>query len=126
MVLECTGKFRSKEDVQGHINNGAQKVILATPGKEVDATLVMGVNESTYEPTKHHIISNASCTTNCLAPLMKVIDESHQIQSGSMTTVHAITNDQNILDNSHHKDLRRARTAHRSIIPTSTGATKAL
>ena len=111
--------------IDGKIDNGAKKVIISAPGKNEDITIVMGVNEDKYDPAKHHIISNASCTTNCLAPFTKVLLEKFGIESGLMTTVHSYTNDQKILDVS-HKDLRRARAAAMSIIPTTTGAAKAV
>ena len=126
IVIESTGKFLTKEDASRHMQGGAKKVILSAPGKAgEDLTIVMGVNESDYDPKKHHIISNASCTSNCLAPVAKVLDENFGIESGLMTTVHAYTNDQKILDLP-HKDLRRARAAAVSIIPTTTGAAKAV
>lgn len=125
IVIESTGKFNNKEDASKHIAAGAKKVILTAPGKNVDATFVVGVNCHDYDPAKHHVISNASCTTNCLAPFAKVVDEKFGIVKGLMTTVHAYTNDQNILDK-RHKDLRRARAAALSIIPTTTGAAKAV
>ncbi len=125
IVLESTGKFRKKDELSAHIQAGAKKVILAVPGKGIDGTFVMGVNEGSYDPKKHHIISNASCTTNCLAPVAKVLHESFGIVRGLMTTVHAYTMDQRLLDGS-HKDLRRARAAALSIVPTSTGAATAV
>lgn len=125
IVLESTGKFKSGKDCQVHLDNGAKKVIISAPAKNEDITIVMGVNEDKYDPEKHHVISNASCTTNCLAPIVKVINEAFGIKSGFMTTVHAFTTDQRSLDNS-HKDLRRARSCTQSIIPTSTGAAKAI
>ncbi len=125
IVMECTGKFRDAESVSGHLRGGAKKAIIAAPGKGEDLTIVMGVNNEQYDPAKHHIISNASCTTNCLAPVAKVLQDSFGIVSGMMTTVHAYTGDQRILDGS-HKDLRRARTAGASIVPTTTGAAKAV
>ncbi|MFC4804172.1 type I glyceraldehyde-3-phosphate dehydrogenase [Filifactor villosus] len=125
IVIESTGKFNNKEDASKHIDAGAKKVILTAPGKNVDGTFVVGVNCHDYDPEKHHVISNASCTTNCLAPFAKVVDEKFGIVKGLMTTVHAYTNDQNILDK-RHKDLRRARAAALSIIPTTTGAAKAV
>ena len=125
IVLESTGKFRKKDELSAHIKAGARKVILAVPGKGVDGTFVMGVNESSYDPKKHHIVSNASCTTNCLAPVAKVLQENFKIVRGLMTTVHAYTMDQRLLDGS-HKDLRRARAAALSIVPTSTGAATAV
>ena len=126
IVIEATGKFNSKEKSQPHIDAGAKKVILTAPGKgEVDRTIVLGVNEQDYDPANDVVISNASCTTNGLAPVAKVLEDKFGIENGLMTTVHAFTNDQNNLDNP-HKDLRRARGATQSIIPTSTGAAKAL
>ena len=125
IVLESTGKFRKKDELSAHIQAGAKKVILAVPGKGIDGTFVMGVNEGSYDPKKHHIISNASCTTNCLAPVARVLHESFGIVRGLMTTVHAYTMDQRLLDGS-HKDLRRARAAALSIVPTSTGAATAV
>jgi len=125
IVLESTGKFRKKDELAAHIQAGAKKVILAVPGKGVDGTFVMGVNENTYDPQRHHIVSNASCTTNCLAPVAKVLNDNFKIIKGLMTTVHAYTMDQRLLDGS-HKDMRRGRAAALSIIPTSTGAAKAV
>ena len=125
LVIESTGKFKSKEECQQHIDNGAKKVIITAPGKDEDKTIVMGVNEEEYDPSVHNIISNASCTTNCLAPFAKVLDKEFGIEEGLMTTIHAYTNDQRILDKS-HKDLRRARAAGESMIPTTTGAAKAV
>lgn len=125
IVLESTGKFRKKDDLSAHIKAGAKKVILAVPGKGIDGTFVMGVNEGHYDPKKHHIISNASCTTNCLAPVAKVLHENFKIVRGLMTTIHAYTMDQRLLDGS-HKDLRRGRAAALSIVPTSTGAATAV
>jgi len=125
IVLESTGKFRKKDEVSGHLAAGAKKVILAVPGKGIDGTFVMGVNETSYDAAKHHIISNASCTTNCLAPVVKVLHDRFKIRRGFMTTVHAYTMDQRLLDGS-HKDLRRARAAAMSIVPTTTGAAKAV
>lgn len=125
IVVEATGKFKSKETAGYHIEAGAKKVVITAPGKDEDVTIVMGVNEEEYVHEKHHVISNASCTTNCLAPVAKVIDQAFGIESGMMTTVHAYTNDQKNIDNP-HKDLRRARACAQSIIPTSTGAAKAI
>ncbi len=125
IVIEATGKFRDREKASYHLQAGAKKVLITAPGKDEDVTIVMGVNEDDYDNDKHHIISNASCTTNCLAPIVKVIDEAFGIESGLMTTVHAYTNDQKNLDNP-HKDLRRARACGQSIIPTTTGAAKAI
>lgn len=125
IVIEATGAFRDKEENLKHIHAGAKKVVITAPAKNEDITIVMGVNQKEYDPAKHHIISNASCTTNCLAPFAKVIDEEFGIQKGLMTTVHSYTNDQRILDLP-HEDLRRARAAAQSIIPTTTGAAKAV
>ncbi|KOA18286.1 glyceraldehyde-3-phosphate dehydrogenase [Clostridium homopropionicum DSM 5847] len=125
IVVESTGKFKDREKLMQHIEAGAKKVILTAPAKGEDATIVIGVNEETYDPINHNIISNASCTTNCLAPVAKVIDEKFGIVKGLITTIHSYTNDQNILDKT-HKDLRRARAAAESIIPTTTGAAKAV
>ncbi|MRG87667.1 glyceraldehyde-3-phosphate dehydrogenase [Salinibacillus xinjiangensis] len=126
IVIEATGKFKTTDTASAHIDAGAKKVIITAPGKgKVDGTFVVGVNEEQYDPEKHHVISNASCTTNCLAPVVKVLDEHFGIINGMMTTVHAFTNDQNNIDNP-HKDLRRARSCTQSIIPTSTGAAKAI
>jgi len=125
IVVESTGFFTNRADAAKHIEAGAKKVIISAPGKEEDITIVMGVNEEKYDPTNHHIVSNASCTTNCLAPFAKVINDKFGIVKGLMTTVHAFTNDQSILDLP-HKDLRRARAASMSIIPTTTGAAKAV
>jgi glyceraldehyde 3-phosphate dehydrogenase len=125
IVLECTGKFRKKDEMAGHLAGGAKKVILAAPGKGVDATIVLGVNEDTYDPASHHIISNASCTTNCLAPVAKIIHDTFGIERGLMTTIHSYTMDQRLLDGS-HKDLRRARAAALSMVPTTTGAASAV
>jgi glyceraldehyde 3-phosphate dehydrogenase len=125
IVIESTGTFRDKKGLMKHINAGARKVILTAPAKDEDITVVMGVNEKCLDVDKHHIISNASCTTNCLAPFAKVLDENFGIIRGLMTTIHSYTNDQQLLDKN-HKDLRRARAAGESIIPTSTGAAKAV
>ncbi len=125
IVVESTGIFRSAKDTQVHINNGAKKVIITAPAKEEDLTVVIGVNERMYDPAKHHIISNASCTTNCLAPVASVLQREYGIKMGSMTTIHSYTNDQRILDLP-HKDLRRARAAACNMIPTSTGAAQAV
>ncbi|QOY33932.1 glyceraldehyde-3-phosphate dehydrogenase [Anaerobacillus isosaccharinicus] len=125
IVIEATGKFKSKETASYHIEAGAKKVVITAPGKNEDITIVMGVNEDQYDHQKHEIISNASCTTNCLAPVAKVIDEKFGIESGLMTTIHSYTNDQKNIDNP-HKDLRRARACGSSIIPTTTGAAKAI
>jgi len=125
VVLESTGLFTSKEKASQHLTAGAAKVIISAPATDPDITIVMGVNDKTYDKTKHHIISNASCTTNCLAPVAKVLQDSFGIEKGLVTTVHSYTNDQNILDLP-HKDLRRARAAALSMIPTTTGAAKAV
>ena len=125
IVLECTGFFLDKANAGKHITAGAKKVLISAPAKDPDGTFVIGVNEHTYDPKIHHIISNASCTTNCLAPFTKVIHETFGIVHGLMNTIHSYTNDQQLLDLP-HKDLRRARAAAVSIIPTSTGAAKAV
>jgi glyceraldehyde 3-phosphate dehydrogenase len=125
VVIESTGVFRSREGAGKHITAGAKKVVITAPAKGEDITIVMGVNNDKYDPAQHHIISNASCTTNCLAPIAKVLDEEFGIVKGLMTTVHSYTNDQRILDLP-HEDLRRARAAALSIIPTTTGAAKAV
>jgi glyceraldehyde 3-phosphate dehydrogenase (phosphorylating) len=125
VVLESTGLFTKAEDAGKHLRGTVKKVIITAPAKGEDITIVLGVNEKSYDPAKHNIISNASCTTNCLAPAAKVVHENFKILKGSMTTVHAYTNDQRILDLP-HKDLRRARAAALSMIPTTTGAAKAL
>ncbi|MEJ2215228.1 MAG: type I glyceraldehyde-3-phosphate dehydrogenase [Gemmatimonadota bacterium] len=124
IVFEATGRFRNRDDAAKHLAAGAKKVIITAPAKGEDITIVLGVNGDAYDPDKHHIISNASCTTNCLAPVAKVILDRFGFQWGTMTTVHSYTNDQQILDLP-HKDLRRARAAAMSIIPTTTGAAKA-
>ncbi|HET7734489.1 MAG TPA: type I glyceraldehyde-3-phosphate dehydrogenase [Nocardioidaceae bacterium] len=125
VVIESTGRFRTRDQAAGHLSAGASKVVLSAPGKGVDATIVMGVNDATYDAAAHHVISNASCTTNCVAPMVKVLHDAFGLERGFMTTVHAYTNDQNVLDGP-HKDLRRARSAATNIIPTSTGAAKAV
>ncbi len=125
IVMECTGKLNSKEAVLPHLNNGAKKVVITAPAKNEDATIVFGINEHTYDPAKHQVVSCASCTTNCLAPVAKILLKEFGIVKGMMTTVHAFTNDQRVLDHT-HKDFRRARTASASIIPTTTGAAKAV
>lgn len=125
IVIESTGIFRDKESAQKHIDAGAKKVIVSAPGSGLDGTYVFGVNETDYDPANHHIVSNASCTTNCLAPLAKVIHEKFGIKRGLMTTIHAYTSDQNILD-APHKDYRRARSAAINMVPTSTGAAAAV
>jgi glyceraldehyde 3-phosphate dehydrogenase len=124
IVIESTGIFTKKDDAAKHIAGGAKKVLISAPAKDEDITIVMGVNQDKYDPANHHVISNASCTTNCVAPMAKVLDENFGIVKGLMTTVHAYTNDQRILDFP-HKDLRRARAAAENIIPTTTGAAKA-
>ncbi|MFZ3579325.1 type I glyceraldehyde-3-phosphate dehydrogenase [Virgibacillus sp. DJP39] len=123
IVIESTGRFTNREDAKKHIDAGAKKVIISAPAKEEDLTMVMGVNETDYDSNKHHIVSNASCTTNCIAPLAKVLHDSFGLKRGLMTTVHSYTNDQQILDLP-HKDYRRARAAAQNIIPTTTGAAK--
>jgi glyceraldehyde 3-phosphate dehydrogenase len=125
IVIESTGRFTNAEDAKKHLRGPVKKVIISAPAKNEDVTIVLGVNHQTYDPHKHHIISNASCTTNCLAPIAKVVNDTFKIVSGTMTTIHSYTNDQVILDFP-HKDLRRARAAALSMIPTSTGAAKAL
>jgi len=125
IVLECTGLFTSKAKAGAHLAAGAKKVIISAPAKNEDITLVIGVNDDKYDPRKHHVVSNASCTTNCLAPVAKVLNDSFGIVKGQMTTIHSYTNDQKILDLP-HSDLRRARAAAQSMIPTSTGAAKAI
>jgi len=125
IVIESTGVFRNKEDASKHLRDGVKKVIISAPAQDPDITIVLGVNHNAYDPDKHHIISNASCTTNCLAPIAKVLNDNFHILKGIMTTTHAYTNDQRILDFP-HKDLRRARAANLSIIPTTTGAAKAI
>lgn len=125
VAIESTGRFVDRAGAGKHLTAGAKKVVISAPAKEPDATFVLGVNEEAYDPSKHHIVSNASCTTNCLAPVAKVIHEKFGIVHGLMNTVHAYTNDQRLLDLP-HKDLRRARAAALSIIPTSTGAAKAV
>ncbi len=124
IVIESTGRFTKREDAAKHIAGGARKVIISAPAKNEDITIVLGVNEEKYEPANHHVISNASCTTNCIAPVVKVLLDEFGFRRGQMTTVHSYTNDQQILDLP-HKDLRRARAAGLSIIPTTTGAAKA-
>ncbi len=125
VVFECTGLFRDKAKAEAHRKAGAKKVIISAPAKGEDLTVVMGVNDDKYDPKKHHILSNASCTTNCLAPVAKVLHDTFGIEKGLMTTIHSYTNDQRILDLP-HKDLRRARAAAVSMIPTTTGAAKAV
>lgn len=123
VVIDATGKFKDKEGLGKHMHGTVKKVIMCAPGKGLDATFVMGVNNNTYDSAKHHIMSNASCTTNCLAPIVKVLNEKFGIENGFMTTVHSYTSDQMLLDGS-HSDPRRARAAAMSIIPTTTGAAK--
>jgi len=125
LVLECTGALKSKEDYQKHLAAGAKKVMISAPADNCDLTIVYGVNHEAYDAQKHQVVSNASCTTNCLAPVAKVIHENFGIENGMMTTVHSYTNDQKILDAA-HKDMRRARSAAMSMIPTTTGAAKAV
>jgi glyceraldehyde 3-phosphate dehydrogenase len=125
VVIEATGKFNSRDKAALHLDAGAKKVIITAPGKNEDITIVMGVNDEMLDITKHDVISNASCTTNCLAPVAKVLDDKFGIDNGLMTTIHSYTNDQRNIDNP-HKDLRRARACGQSIIPTTTGAAKAL
>ena len=125
IVIESTGRFTKRDDAAQHLTAGAKKVVISAPGKNEDVTIVMGVNEDKYDPLKHHIISNASCTTNCLAPVAKVILNTFGIEQGMMTTTHSVTNDQRILD-LEHKDWRRSRAAYQSMIPTTTGAAKAV
>jgi glyceraldehyde 3-phosphate dehydrogenase len=125
VVLECTGAFTDREPASAHLKAGAKKVIISAPSKDADGTFAIGINEKTYDPSKHHVISCASCTTNALAPVAKVLDESFGIVKGLMTTIHSYTNDQKVLDLP-HKDYRRARAAALNMIPTSTGAAKAI
>jgi len=125
VVIESTGRFTEAKDAAKHLRGTVKKVIISAPGKNEDITIVLGVNDGAYDPAKHNIISNASCTTNCLAPVVKVIHEKFGIEKGSMTTIHSYTNDQNVLDYP-HKDLRRARAAAINMIPTTTGAAKAI
>ena len=125
VVIESTGIFRDRESASKHITAGAKKVIISAPAKDEDITIVLGVNQDQYNPASHHLVSNASCTTNCLAPAAKVVNDSYGIQKAFMTTIHSYTNDQQILD-SPHPDLRRARAAAVNIIPTTTGAAKAV
>jgi glyceraldehyde 3-phosphate dehydrogenase len=125
IVIESTGRFTDAADARKHLRGSVRKVIISAPAKNEDITIVLGVNDHAYDPAKHNIVSNASCTTNCLAPFAKVIHENFGILKGSMTTIHSYTNDQNVLDFP-HKDLRRARAAALNMIPTSTGAAKAI
>jgi glyceraldehyde 3-phosphate dehydrogenase len=124
VVLESTGRFTKAEDARKHLTGGAKKVIISAPARNEDITIVMGVNEAKYDPARHHVVSNASCTTNCIVPMVKVIRDSVGFRHGTMVTIHSYTNDQQLLDLP-HKDLRRARAAALSIIPTTTGAAKA-
>ncbi len=124
-MIESTGRFTEAEKAKAHITAGAKKVVISAPAKNEDITICMGINHEKYDPQKHHIISNASCTTNCLAPIIKILHENYKIKKGLMTTIHSYTNDQVILDFP-HKDLRRARAAGQSMIPTTTGAAKAI
>ena len=126
LVLECSGVFKKREDLQGHFTGGAKRVFVAAPAKGDDFTLIYGVNHHSFQSAQHKIISNGSCTTNCLAPMVKVLDANFKIQELMFTTVHSYTQDQRLLDSSHKKDLRRARAAALSMIPTSTGATNTL
>jgi glyceraldehyde 3-phosphate dehydrogenase len=125
LVLEATGKFRTREAAAAHLAAGARKVIITAPGKKVDATIVVGVNDDSYDPATHDVVSNASCTTNCLAPMLSVLHETFGVVNGVMTTIHSYTSDQNLLDGP-HKDPRRARSAAVNLIPTSTGAAAAV
>ena len=125
VVVESTGRFRTRDDAALHLKAGARKVVLSAPGKGVDATLVLGVNAGDYDPDRHDVISNASCTTNCVAPMVKVLHDAFGLRKGFLTTVHGYTNDQNVLDGP-HKDLHRARAAAVNVIPTTTGAARAV
>ena len=125
VVIESTGRFTKRDDAAKHLEAGAKKVIISAPATNEDITIVMGVNEDKYDPANHHVISNASCTTNCLAPFAKVLNDKFGIKRGMMTTIHSYTNDQQILDLP-HKDYRRARAAAENMIPTTTGAAKAV
>ncbi|MFG2006814.1 type I glyceraldehyde-3-phosphate dehydrogenase [Spirillospora sp. NPDC048911] len=125
IVIESTGRFRRRDDAAAHLKAGAHRVIISAPGKDADATIVMGVNEGIFDPQRHMIISNASCTTNCVAPMAKVLHDAFGVAKGYMTTIHGYTNDQNLLD-SPHKDLHRARSAAVNLIPTSTGAARSV
>lgn len=125
IVIECTGHFTKRDDAAKHLTAGAKKVVITSPAKNEDITIVMGVNDDKYDPLKHHIISNASCTTNCLAPVAKVLVDAFGIEQGMMTTIHSVTNDQRTVDVK-HKDWRRSRAAYQSMIPTTTGAAKAV
>ncbi|HET8529457.1 MAG TPA: type I glyceraldehyde-3-phosphate dehydrogenase [Gaiellaceae bacterium] len=125
VVLECTGKFKRREEAAKHLEAGARKVLVSAPSPDADATIVLGVNEDVYDPQRHDVVSNASCTTNCLAPVAKVLHETVGIRHGLMTTIHAYTGDQRLVD-APHKDLRRARAAAWNLVPTTTGAAKAI
>jgi len=125
VAVECTGKFRTGDTAGGHLEAGARKVVISAPGKGIDATIVMGLNDGDYDPARHDVVSNASCTTNCVAPMVTVLHQAFGVQRGFMTTVHAYTGDQNLIDGP-HKDLRRARSAAVNIIPTTTGAARAV
>jgi len=125
VVIEATGRFRTREAAAAHLSRGARKVLITAPGKDVDATIVMGVNDDDYVPDRHHVVSNASCTTNCVAPMAWILNECFGVVAGQMTTIHSYTNDQALLDGP-HKDLRRARSAAVNMIPTSTGAARAV
>ena len=124
VVIESTGRFTSRADAAGHLHGSVQRVVISAPSGDADATFVIGVNDKDFDPEKHRVVSNASCTTNCFVPMVKVVDDAFEIVSGLMTTVHAYTNDQNLLDLT-HQDLRRARGAAMNIVPTTTGAAKA-
>lgn len=126
IVLECTGAFKKREDIEGHFKKSVQHVFISSPFKDADFTLVYGVNQDQFQKQKHKIISNASCTTNALAPLIKVLQDNYGVEQAFVTTVHSYTKDQNLLDSSHTKDIRRARAAALNMIPTSTGAAKAI
>jgi glyceraldehyde 3-phosphate dehydrogenase len=125
VVIEATGRFRTRDQAAAHLRAGARRVLLSAPGKKVDATVVMGVNDRVFDPALHQVVSNASCTTNCVAPMVKVLHDAFGVEHGFMTTVHAYTNDQNVLDGP-HQDPRRARSAAVNIIPTTTGAARAV
>ncbi|WP_248928116.1 type I glyceraldehyde-3-phosphate dehydrogenase [Paenibacillus hamazuiensis] len=125
LVIDATGKFNSRQGAERHVSAGAERVLITAPGQEMDLTVVMGVNDHLYDPSEHRFVSAASCTTNCIAPVLSVLDRAFQIRGGWMTTVHSFTSDQNHLDNP-HKDLRRARACTQSIVPTTTGVGKAL
>ncbi len=125
LVIESTGRFTDRASASAHLSAGAKRVVISAPGKDADATIVLGVNDGTYDPNAHHVVSNASCTTNCLAPVAKVLLDQFGIRQGAMTTIHSYTNDQQLLDLP-HKDLRRARAAGLSMVPTSTGAARAI